>query len=167
MKRHVGLIVLLAMVGCATTATPREEVRFVKPRTDADPVGAEVDVDRQMIRAGEVFELSVTLNIAPSYEIQDRHAPPPAIATSVELKPPAGFQAAGDWSSPQSVRSQWPDGHSVYVGEARFTRQVRVEKQVKAGEYKLDCAVRYQACNDRYCLPPISFKLPAIVNVQR
>ena len=164
MTRGVALIVLLALLGCNGAHPPpdsRNDMarRAAKPRTDADPVAASLEVRAGTIRAGEAFALTVVLDIADGYEIQHLHAPPPAIATKLELKLPAGFQAVGEWQMPATVRSQWPDGHPVYAGEATFTRQVRVTNDVKPGNYELTCAIRYQACNDRYCLRPTKHDL--------
>jgi hypothetical protein len=160
------LFAFLMIAGCASqpAETPREVVA-VKPRTDADPVAASFKADARKISVGDTIQLSVVLDILAPYEIQDRHAPPPAIATTLELKLPPGFRALDDWSSPQTVRSQWPDGHAVYVGAATFTRRVVVEKGVTPGEYELSCATRYQACNDRYCLRPTQCRLAVNITV--
>jgi hypothetical protein len=164
--RRVLLFAFLVIAGCASqpAATPREVVAM-KPRTDADPVAVSFKADAGKISAGDTINLSVVLDILAPYEIQDRHAPPPAIATSLELKLPAGFRAVGDWSSPQTVRSQWPDGHAVYAGQAMFTRRVLVGNDVKPGEHQVGCAIRYQACNDRYCLRPTECKLDLDITV--
>ena len=169
--RRILLFALLGAVAAGCTSPPAkpepEEAITLKPRTDADPVEAWIGVGGTEIRAGDTFAVTVGLAIPPPFEIQDRHAPPPAIATTVELTLPAGLHAVGEWSAPSPVRSQWPDGHSVYVGQVEFVRQVRVDKHVKPGEYEIGCAIRYRACNDRYCLRPISFDLPAEVKIRR
>jgi hypothetical protein len=168
--RSILLLALLALAGgCAAPAKPEPEVVVrLKPRTGADPVEAWVGaLGGTEIRAGDTFAVTVGFAIDPMFEIHDRHAPPPAIATTVELSLPTGFHELGEWSAPSPVQSQWPDGHPVYVGDPAFVRQVRVDKHVKPGEYEIGCAIRYQACNDRYCLPPVSFSLPAEVKVKR
>jgi hypothetical protein len=167
-RRSFAGLLIVAMMGCTAPAKPEpEEVLMLKPRTDADPVEAAVGVGQAVVRAGDTFELTVDLAIAAPFEIQDRHAPPPAIATTVELTLPAGFRAIGGWQAPPPMRSQWPDGHAVYAGDVAFVRQVRADKGVKPGQYEIGCAIRYQPCNDRHCLPPIHFDLPAVVNVKR
>ena len=172
MTRGVALITLLVVIGCGSSRPPATTLpaddtgrRAENRRTDADPVAAAMNVDATKIRAGETFAVTVVLNVAAAFEIQRLHAPPPAIATELELKLPAGFQAMGEWSTPQAVRSQTPDGHSVYMGEATFTRRIRVEKDVESGQYQLECAIRYQACSDRYCLRPVEHKLAVAATV--
>lgn len=169
MNRFAALIALLVIVGCTTPAKHEpEEVITLKPGTAADPVEVWVGVGGTGIRTGDTFAVTVGLDIAQPFEIQDRHARPPAIATTVEFTSlPPGFHAVGQWTAPPPVRSLWPDGHSVYVGQPAFVRKVRVDKKVKPGEYEIGCSIRYQACNDRYCLPPITCDLPAVVNVKQ
>jgi len=143
------------------------ELQSVKPRSDRDPVAASLKVPRNTFSAGDTFEVSIVLDVAPFYEIDDEHAPPPAVATRLELKLPAGFQAVGDWSLPESTDSDTPDGRAVYVGAVAFTRGVNIENDVKPGKYYLICAIRYQACNARRCLRPVNCKLRVVVSVQR
>jgi hypothetical protein len=106
------------------------------------------------------------LDVAPYYEIHDLHAPPPAAATRLALELPLGFVALDEWSGPESVRSANPDGHAVYVGESTFTRNVRIEDQVQPGKHRLDCSIRFQACNATQCLRPAEFKLQIEVVVE-
>src|SRR5688500_1790652 len=166
--RFVLIAVLLWVVGCAPAhVEPAKEVRAAKPRADGDPVAAALTGEVSKVRPGDSFAVLVVLDVAPSHEIQVLHAPPPAIATAVDLRLPRGFRTVGEWSAPQPVRSQWPDGHKVFVGQVTFAREVRVDRDVGPGEYELHCAIRYQVCNDRYCLPPVQCDLAVVVPVTR
>ena len=131
----------------------------------AEPVAVSLKPGTKTVRAGETIDVSVVFDIAPTYEIRDRHAHPPAIATIVELTLPQGFEALGDWSDPPTVQSQWPDGHPVHVGRATFRRKVRVGGDVKPGQCSLGCSVFYQACNDRYCLRPVKQRMLESITV--
>jgi hypothetical protein len=131
----------------------------VKPSALAEPVDVSVRADAKTIHPGDTIDVLVSFDIAPTFEVQDRHAPPPAVATKLGLGLAPGFEAIGEWSEPQTVRSQWPDGHAVYIGWATFSQKVRVGSDVKPGEYPLSCRVLYQACNDRYCLPPVKLQV--------
>jgi len=122
-------------------------------------VDVSVTADATTIYPGATIDVLVVFDIAPTYEIHARHAPPPAIATKLGLGLAAGFDAIGDWSEPTTVRSQWPDGHPVHAGRATFSQKVRVSSDVKPGQYPLSCRVFYQACNDRYCLPPVKLQV--------
>ena len=136
-----------------------------KPRTDGDPVSVQLILPKTGFRAGTTFEVSVVLHVAPGYEIHDLHAPPPMIPTTLDLELPPGFKTLGEWSAPEPVRSQMPDGHPVYIGEAAFTRVIRIDEGAEPGDYKLACSIRYQACNIRQCLAPKACKLSVTVPV--
>jgi hypothetical protein len=150
MKPLLLLCGLLVIAGCH--APHKQPARSVS--IDNGPVHVSFKTDPQKVRAGETIDVLLVFEIAATYEIQDRHARPPAVATRVDVGLPAGFEAISEWSEPTTVRSQWPDGHPVYIGRATFSRKVRVGRDVKPGQYPLSCRVFYQACNDRYCLPP-------------
>ncbi len=108
----------------------------------------------------------MVFDIDPDFEIQTLMAPPPAIATQLNLQLPEGFTALRDWRGPSAVRSSAADGHPVYIGKAIFTREVHMQDQVKPGPYPLECAVRYQACQGGFCLRPMEHTLAIAVEVQ-
>jgi hypothetical protein len=137
-----------------------------KPQTAGDPVGVQLKVSEGEYHPGHSFEVSVVLRVAPGYEIHDLDSPPPTLPTRLDLELPAGFRALGEWSVPEPVRSQMPDGHPVYMGEAAFTRKVGIADNVEPGQYRLNCSIRYQACNIRQCLAPKECHLSAAVSVQ-
>ncbi len=192
LKRSVILVGLLGLVGCSGPVDSRVEspplampqpttivqstesvdeldeveIKSVKPRSADDPVAASLRVPENALHAGEPFEVSVDFEIAMSYEIQDRNAPPPAISTLIELDLPAGFEAIEDWIEPTSVRSALPDGHMVYAGKATFTRKIRIRDGVAPGQYALTCLFRYQACNARQCLRPVESRLNVSLTIQ-
>jgi hypothetical protein len=170
MKRFI-LAGLLLVVGCSASSSSAPTtggMRAERGRTETEPVDASMSVvATEKIRAGGTFSVLVTLDVAPGFEIQNQRAPPPGVATDVALKLPPGFRSATASARPQTVRSQWPDGHPVYVGQLRFYWQVGVGEHVTPGEYEVGCAIRYQACNDRFCLRPVEYTLPARVEVRR
>lgn len=192
LTRSIVLVALLGLVGCgepvasrvapppltvpepSTLGKPTEsaaeldvsEVKSVKPRSADDPVAVSLRVPKNELCAGDTFEVSVDFEIALSYEIHDRNAPPPAVSTLIELDLPAGLEAVEDWSDPMSVRSGLPDGHLVYAGKATFTRRVRIGNGVTPGQYAVSCLYRYQACNERQCLRPVESRLSASLTVQ-
>jgi hypothetical protein len=139
----------------------------MKPRNEGDPVAVLLEVSDCQLSTGETFTVSVVFDIGSVYEIHDLHAPPPLIATRLNLELPKGFQALGDWSAPGSIRSESPDGHPVYAGKAKFTREIRVQEDVEPRESDVTCSIRYQACNARHCLAPKELKISAAVSVSR
>ncbi|MEQ1831157.1 MAG: hypothetical protein ABL921_34745 [Pirellula sp.] len=145
----------------AVTAIKLEEAeqKSTKPRSADDPVAVTFRVSKNAIGPGDTLEISVEFEIGSSYEIHDRHAVAPAISTTVEMVLPTGFESDENWSDPTPVRSDLPDGHSVYVGKIAFTRQIRIGDGITAGQHSLGCLFQYQACNARHCLRPVEGKL--------
>ena len=137
-----------------------------KPRTAGDPVGVQLILSESEFRRGTTFEVSVVLRVSPGYEIHDLNSPPPTIPTRLDLELPARFRALGGWSAPEPVRSQMPEGHRVYMGEAKFTREIWIGEDIEPGEYRLNCSIRYQACTSRQCLAPKECQLLATVSVR-
>ena len=164
----------LAMPHPSTVVKPAEsvakldetDVRSVKPRSADDPVAVSFRAPKNALRPGDTFEVSVDFEIALSYEIHDRNAPPTAVSTMIELDLPAGFEAIEDWRDPTSIRSELPDGHMVYAGKATFTRKVRIGNGVAPGQYELSCLFSYQACNSRQCLRPVESRLRVSLTIQ-
>ncbi len=192
LKRSITLVGLLGLVGCCEPVDSRVEpsplampdpsiivkptesvakldeadFKSVKPRNADDPVAASFSVPKNAFRAGDTFEVSVDFEVAVSYEIHERNAPPPAVSTLLELDLPAGFEAIEDWRDPTSVRSVSPDGHLVYVGKATFTRKVRIGNDVTPGQNAVSCLFRYQACDARQCLRPVESRLRVSLTIQ-
>lgn len=142
------------------------EIVSIRSSSDEEPVAVSLKISRKRLRAGESFDISVLLEIAPQYEIHDLQAPPPAVATLLELKLPLGFQTLEEWLPPDSVRSVMPDGHPVYIGQVGFKRKVQIGETIQPGDYDIGCTIGYQACNSRQCLRPVRCELPAKITIQ-
>ncbi len=137
----------------------------IKPRTEDDPVAAQLSTSPTSAAVGEGFELSVVLRIAPGYEIHSSDVSAPLIPTLLKLELPPGFTAFDEWESPAPVRSIRPDGGSVYFGEAKFLRKINISNDTEPGDYLLACSVSYQACNSRQCLRPVESLLSITMSI--
>jgi hypothetical protein len=137
----------------------------VKPSSRADPVALSMTVAPAALRAGGTFEVAISLDVGPGYEVYPLNAPSPAVPTRLELNLPPGFHASGGWHEPPAVRSESPGGHRAHAGRVTFVRTVVVGDDVPAGVHRLGCAVRYQACTAHLCLSPMQFELESAVSV--
>jgi hypothetical protein len=137
-----------------------------RPRTDENPVAAEILTKSPVIRHGETFEITMRLDIPADFEIHSLDAPRPSIATQLVLELPAGFHGEEDWITPRSVRSLRPDGHHVFIGQSEFHHRIRVDSEIQPGQYVVGCSVRYQACNAKLCLRPVDLTLGVGVEVR-
>ena len=157
---------LVAVPQPVAAQAPADARPAAKLATDADPVALAMTVAPSALRAGDAFEVTLSVDVAPGYEIYPIGAAPPAVPTRIDLDLPAGFRADGEWSRPPTVRSENPDGHSAYAGQVVFVRRVVVARDLPPGVHRLGCAVRYQACTARLCLSPAEFTLAATVTVE-
>jgi hypothetical protein len=114
---------------------------------------------------GDEIEVTVELAIPPLWEIQPLEAAAGAAATRLELSLPPGVTAVSEWTSPPTSRSVSPDGHTVHVGKAVFSRTLAVAATAPAGPATVSCKVSYQACNERTCLKPQAMELAAALVV--
>jgi len=53
----------------------------------------------------------------------------------------------------------------TYEGSTAFLIEVEIKKDAAPGTSELTAAVRYQACNDRLCLPPVTRTAAATLNI--
>lgn len=182
-----GLFAALAMtVGCRPATTPHApsptepapvesrsasdarhvtESELVAVRVDGKPVSAVLRLPQRTVATGTQFDLTVELQIAPSWEIRTLDDDPAAdaAATRLELTLPPGISAVGEWAAPDAIRSASPDGHAVYIGKATFTRMLAIDASATKGMAAIACRAEFQACDERTCLRPQAVELSAEV----
>ncbi len=111
---------------------------------------------------GSSLKAAVVAEVAPGFHINE-HKPTLDYLIPTELK----FEGTRDLSAGSFV---YPKGElkkfafsdtalSVYEGEFVVGAVVKVERAIRPGTHTLKGELRYQACNDRACLPPASIPL--------
>ena len=55
---------------------------------------------------------------------------------------------------------------SVFEGEFKVTAKFKIPANAPAGAAKLEGKLRYQACNDRMCLPPRTLDVIVPLEIQ-
>lgn len=109
---------------------------------------------------GKTFTLVVTLDIQSGYHIQANNAKDPYIPTRVEITAPRGFKV-GTPVFPKSKKAEVA-GEQLDVFEGKIAVHVPITPPALAkGRYSLPVKVRYQACNDRSCFPPMNTSVNA------
>lgn len=139
---------------------PAHEVRAGK-----NPVTVALKLPQREFQPGDEIELSVTLKIAPLWEIRTFDAKPKAVATQLKLGLPEGITAKGDWSHPKPSRSLAPDGHPAFAGEVTFSRTLKVSGKMPAGKTSIECRVHFQACRETTCLRPEDLELTLPIEI--
>jgi len=157
------LLLTLATVGLpASAASPQ-----LATATARTVVAPHAYVSLEAVPRGRTFDLAVVAAIKRGYhinahQVRSRYL----IATEMETHFPAGFRAREISYPPGRLLkfSFSPEPLSVYTDSVTFRVRVDVLDDAPLGLWKLPIELRYQACNDRICLPPV--KLPVVAEVR-
>jgi hypothetical protein len=115
---------------------------------------------------GRTFEVAVVARIKTTYHINAHKVLDEfLIPTEIEGQAPAGFRL---------VSTDYPAGElrqfsfskkklAVYTGQVIVRMKVEAEGKAPLGATELPFSLRYQACNDTMCLPPV--KIPVSVKL--
>jgi Thiol:disulfide interchange protein DsbD, N-terminal len=121
----------------------------------------------EAVPRGRTFELAVVAAVKRGYHINAHKIRDPyLIPTELVAKPPAGFRVEeisyppGEWLK----LSFSPERLLVYTGSVTLRVRVAALDDAPLGLEKLPLVLRYQACNDQMCLPPVN--LPVVVEVR-
>lgn len=117
-----------------------------------------------------VFEVAVVAKIKPGYHVNAHKVLEDyLIPTKIEGKLPAGFRLLST-SYPEAELKQFSFSKkklAVYTGRVILRMRMQAEASAPLGSRTLPLSLRYQACNDNMCLPPVKVPLAIHVSVAR
>jgi len=109
------------------------------------------------LQPGQAAVLTVEVKISPPYHINsDRPLQDYLIPTTLELGPQQSL-TFGEPIFPPAPVKKLPVADSpmaVYEGTVKIAVEIMPAAGLSVKAVKIDGKVNYQACNDRYCLPP-------------
>ena len=108
------------------------------------------------VARGAAFQAVVTAAIKPGwhlYAMDEPEAGPLPLEFKTAAESPAVLLSVGA-DQPLGSPGTGNAGESFYVGRARFTLRLQVRPLAALGEDAVALTARFQACNDRMCLPP-------------
>ena len=125
-----------------------------------DPVSA---------KAGTTVEVKLPLQLREGYHVNSNKPPDPyliplrltwdsAVVTATEVLYPKPSTQKVDF---------FPGPLPVFSGRFELTTRFKVAASVQPGLVNVPGKLRYQACNDRMCLPPKTIELTLPVSVTR
>ncbi|MGH9682848.1 MAG: protein-disulfide reductase DsbD domain-containing protein [Candidatus Acidiferrales bacterium] len=125
-------------------------------------------VSLEPIPAGKEFQVAVVVDIAPGYHVNsNKPSDPYLIPTTITPRIPSGFKLLGT-IYPQGRDRKFafsPDKPlNVYTGSVTIRLRIAARSDVQPGIARIPMILRYQACNDTTCLPPV--KLPVSVQLK-
>jgi Disulphide bond corrector protein DsbC len=133
----------------------------------ASIVKARSFVSLEPVPRGKEFQVAVVADIRSGYHVNS-HKPSDEylIATTLTPRLPAGFQVL-DTIYPAGRQEKFsfsPDKPlDVYTGSVVFRVRLLARADAAIGAVNIPVILRYQACNDTTCLPPV--KIPVDVQV--
>lgn len=118
-----------------------------------------LNADRTAYEAGTPARVAALVSIDPGWHVNG-HKPTfeYLIPTVLELSLPEGW-SAGAIQYPQAELQTFSfeiQPLAVYDGDVVILAEVKVPDGAPAGAYPVKASLRYQACNDSQCLPPVT-----------
>ncbi len=140
------------------------------PKKTEPVVRAQGYVSLQLVPAGRDFRVAVLAEIAPGYHINaDKPLQDFLIPTELRAHPPAGMRVV-EASYPKANLKPFSftdEKMAVYDGTIVVGLRIATSPRISPGEIVLPLELRYQACNDKLCLPPTTLTLRVGVPVAR
>jgi hypothetical protein len=128
----------------------------VKPR---------IFVSLDPVPRGREFKLAIVVDIASGFHMNS-HKPSEdyLIATALTPKLPAGYELI-DTIYPKGQLEKFSFSPNqpldVYSGSVTLLLRLSTKTSAELGATEIPIILRYQACNDSTCLPPVKFPLTA------
>jgi DsbC/DsbD-like thiol-disulfide interchange protein len=125
-------------------------------------------VSLEPVPRGKEFEVAVVANIVAGYHVNSHHPDDPyLIPTTITAELPKGFQLV-DTIYPPGQEKRFPFSPdkplNVYSGSVTLRLKLAAQNDATLGTATIPLTLRYQACNDAACLPPV--KLPVSAKLQ-
>jgi hypothetical protein len=157
----IGVLLLIAVVVLSPVSAQVPSGRdVVKPEIYAslDPVGR-----------GSAFQIAVVMKIRPGFHVNAREKSEEyLIATDLRADVPAGFKA-GEVVYPKGTLRTFAFSKdkplNVYTDTVILRLPVTALANAPLGAQHIPLKLRYQACSNEICLPPVTLDLDAAFNV--
>ena len=162
-KVFAGVAALTLVAGFASHKTAKAQAM----PNPASIVKATPYVSIDPVPQGQTFEAAVVMEISTGFHMNS-HKPSEdyLIPTTVTATPPPGITV---------VDTVYPEGEmkkftfspnkplNVYTGSVTLQLKLQADPKAALGEMSIPVTLRYQACNDTACLPPV--KVPVVVRL--
>ncbi len=133
-----------------------------------DVVKPEIYVSLDPAGRGSSFQIAVVMKIRPGFHVNAREKSEDyLIATDLKAAFPAGFNG-GEVSYPKGRLEKFAFSKTplnVYQDTVILRMPVTALESAPLGEQHVPLKLRYQACSNELCLPPVTLTLDATLNV--
>jgi DsbC/DsbD-like thiol-disulfide interchange protein len=145
----------------------------------SSPLGAQTPSGREVVKPevyssldpagrGSSFQIAVVMKIRPEFHVNAREKSEEyLIATDLKAELPGGF-SSGEVIYPKGKLQKFMFSKTrlnVYEGTVTLRLPITAQANAPLGAQKIPLKLRYQACSREICLPPVTLKLEALLNI--
>lgn len=160
------LAVIFAAVLCASQGWAQFTRRDAPVRLEKVVLSGAAD--RSAYLPGEAIRLAARLEIETGWHLQ-AHVPTYdyLIPTTLSVEAPQGWPAAEvDYPAPHKYKFAFAEDElDVLEGRQRIVARLAIPASAAPGPVRLILHLRYQACDDRQCLPPVETSTPVDLQI--
>ena len=164
--KPAAAVVVAALLLIIVAALPSAQPQIPSGREVVSP---SVYASLEPVARGGSFQLAVVLKIRPGFHINARK--PSAeylIPTDLRANLPAGFKPAGEVSYPKGELRTFAFSKTplnVYEDKVVLHLPLTALPDAPLGAQHIPLKLRYQACSNEICLPPVTLDVDAPVTV--
>jgi len=160
--------IILALLTLAAVL-PAQETAAQEPGGKLNPVKWSLTAPAAA-RSGARIEPRLTAMIEEGWHLYSlRQLEGGPIATQIAVPPPQQFKLAGVIDAPVPLTAHeeaFDMSVEFYFGEVEFTLPIEVNREAKPGTHLLAVTARYQACDNKQCLPPKTVRLESPITLK-
>jgi DsbC/DsbD-like thiol-disulfide interchange protein len=159
-------VMLSLTLGLVMLGAPRAHSQAVSGK---DVVAPEAYVSYDPVARGMAFQVAVVLKIKQGFHVNAREVSADyLIPTEVRSEVPAGFKL-GEVIYPKGTLQSFAFSKNmklnVYTDTVTVKLPLTVLASAPAGPQHLAMKLKYQACSQEICLPPVTKEVDATINV--
>jgi hypothetical protein len=165
-RKNLSTASLAVMAGLLSLLPARANAQELpSPAAVASP---KAYVSLQPVPRGREFEIAVVVGIMRGFHMNaHKLASAYLIPTTLTAKLPSGFKEVETlYPAGKVLKLSFSDTPLlVYTGSVTLRVKLAAEASAPLGQHAIPLALRYQACNDVACLPPVTIPVEAKMEV--
>jgi len=162
---RVAACALALLFATASVRSPRAAAQVPSPK---DVVAPTAFASYDPVARGKEFQIAVVMKIRDGFHVNARKKSAEyLIATDLKTDGAAGFKI-GDVTYPEGELRTFTFSKTplnVYEKTIVLKMAVTAQPDAPTGAQHIPLKLRYQACNNEVCLPPVTLPVDAVVNV--
>jgi hypothetical protein len=162
---RVAACALALLFATASVRSPRAAAQVPSPK---DVVAPAAFASYDPVARGKEFQIAVVMKIRDGFHVNARKKSAEyLIATDLKTDGAAGFKI-GDVTYPEGELRTFTFSKTplnVYEKTIVLKMAVTAQPDAPTGAQHIPLKLRYQACNNEVCLPPVTLPVDAVVNV--